>query len=92
MYRVYSVFDNVSGVYSEPFNVMEIGNNTDSIAIRIFDSMVKEGTLLVDFPDNYTFVRIARYNPLTGEYENNREELVTASDIINNRKVKTNEI
>lgn len=64
MISAYSVYDDASKSYSDPLFFVN-----DDVAIRAFTATVKPGSLLFDYPEDYTLVRVADFDPNTGIFD-----------------------
>lgn len=70
MIKVYSVFDNVSHVYSQPIFCGSGKDSDDDVAKRLFLTQVLNDTSLLHiYPEDYDLYELGMYDEETGHFE-----------------------
>lgn len=85
--EIYTILDRVAGIGS----IMTSPVNTEKAMIRAFADVVMQQPSIRNHAEDYVLVKLGKINKLTGEIEENYEEIYEASNFVQTPNTKGGE-
>lgn len=85
--EIYTILDRVAGIGS----IMTSPENTEKAMIRAFEDVVKQQPSIRNHAEDYVLIKLGKINKLTGEIEENYEEIYEASNFVQTQNTKGGE-